>query len=112
MYGVDPQLLRLRKLVLETVGHSVRIASSGDQVRRIIETSQIDLLLLCHTLPTEECNNLIKVAQDAWPWIKVLVLVGTRTGCRGSDLDEEFDANEGPEKLLSKIDDLVDPMVH
>ena len=81
LYGRDQSLLHTRKLVLEIGGDNVSITTNASQVRQILNSSSIDLLVLCQTLQVDECDELAQLTRIAWPDTKVLVLEGGRRGC-------------------------------
>jgi len=94
IYGRDLNLLKLRKLVLQLRGYVVLTTCSEIEARQFLSFTAIDLMLLCYTLPTEECDSLVREATIAWPGTKVLILTAsTFDGCHQQQgVDSSTDA--------------------
>ncbi len=56
--GLNPQLLDTRKLILERCGYQVSIAFNPVNAQRIIQSRRVDLVILCHSLSTDECDQV------------------------------------------------------
>ena len=110
IYGSNSKLLDLRKLVLEGRGYMVQTTCSQMEARQFLDFMNIDLLMLCHTLPTEECDSLATEAETAWPRTKVLLLTApTLQGCHQLQNHDSFAMSDGPTKLVQRVDDLLSP---
>ncbi len=109
IYGRDPMLLETRQRILEHEGYSVLTADPPSRGIEVMASSKIDLLILCHSLSTDECHGILSVLQDRQPQAKSLSLVAARSGCRDQLLSEVLDAMQGPAKLVSTVTKLVDP---
>lgn len=107
MCGRNSELQRLRRKILERAGYSIFAASSNSEAITMLGTLPVDLLLLCHTLSTNECDELVRFTQDRWPQTKTLALSGIVSGCHDSQPDATYFANEGPDLLLKQIHELL-----
>ncbi|MGA7156771.1 MAG: hypothetical protein WBY53_08005 [Acidobacteriaceae bacterium] len=62
----------------------------------------MDVILLCHTLTTEECDKAVLLTHDRWPAAQVVALLAGQSGC--VDLaDATVEASDGPTKLINTI---------
>ena len=109
LYGRDGHLLETRRLILESSNFQVRTVSSLLALNETISTHQIDILILCHSLSSEECKRALDVAHVHSPGIKTLVLTAHDSICAslaGED-DNVLDTWEGPRVLLDTVQKLV-----
>jgi CheY-like chemotaxis protein len=109
MYGLDSDLMRTRKMLLENSGYFVHLTTSGDEAKRLLDSTKIDLLLLCQTLPTDDCDRILRLVPSLWPWTKTLVLQGGWDGCSEQLATQIHNVMNGPRYLLETIDRLVQP---
>ena len=107
IYGRDPQLLNTRRLLLEKSGHQVRVTMDINQVDRVADLMAVDLLIFCHSLSPEQCDQALVFAHARWPKVKVLVLTAGLAGCSDALSDKVLDAMQGPAKLISTVSQLV-----
>lgn len=105
--GLDPLLLDTRRLILERCGYQVWCASNLVNARQIIQSRRVDLLILCHSLSTDECDQLRAIASIHSPQTKILTLSAGFKGCRGEMISQIFDTSDGPAKLLSVVEQLL-----
>jgi DNA-binding response OmpR family regulator len=64
-------------MVLEFAGFLVFIATDIDEVERIIESRNPDLLILCHTLSMEEKTVALATVGATRPQLQILTLTKT-----------------------------------
>lgn len=103
MYGKDAPLLDTRKMVLESTGHRVWPASNPAAFKRIVSDQLIDLVVLCHSLSSEECNHALAVVELEAPHVGSLLLTAGPTGCVGNGSSEVLDTMDGPRQLISTV---------
>ena len=105
IYGRDPRLLETRQWLLETEGYHVLTITDIAQIESI--PPPVDLLILCHTGPSDECARVLDLALARWPGVRELVLVarGATTACIHES--ESFYTVEGPAKLISLVHHLL-----
>ena len=108
MYGRDAHLLETRAWVLERAGYRVRTALNLDTLRLMLVTGQTDLLILCHSLSTEDCGGAIALTTP-YPKVKSLILTAGERGCHAHLLAAVLDTMDGPEKLVSMVGNLTQP---
>ena len=110
IFGHDPQLLETRRLMLEQVGYWIWSASNISEVVRLIEDRDVDLLILCHSLSTEECERAIALSSLRVPPLECLVLTAVQV--RQCSANREYmvlDSREGPAKFISEVTRLIAP---
>jgi len=56
--GLDPFLLRKRSLLLQAAGHNVVSSSSLKEAVAQLPTANVDLILLCRTIPAKDRDRL------------------------------------------------------
>ncbi|QHN05032.1 hypothetical protein FTO74_17985 [Granulicella sp. WH15] len=107
IFGQDSLLLSTRQWILATSGHSVRTTAHLPDVRQILLAEQIDLLILCHTLQSDDRDRALaflksRAMQRREYAPKHLILTA---GISGYDepLGEVLDAMEGPAQLVRKV---------
>jgi DNA-binding NtrC family response regulator len=110
VYGSDPQLLKTRRWILERADYRVSTAMELDDIVQLFSVEQVSLLILCHTLSTEECGRALALAHSKRPPIQTLALTAGQSGCRLGSSDEVIDAMEGPVKLLNTVTRLASSM--
>ena len=67
---------------------------------------RFDVVLLCHTLPAEECRRGMKLARRRWPAAKVMALSTEQMSC-ADFADRVVEAMKGPRVLLRAVDRLL-----
>lgn len=107
VYGVDALLLETRRLVLARAGFQVCIATTLAEVEGIINIEPIDLLILCHTLSSEECSGALRVSHAMGPKIKTLVLQAQAPTCPAARQEDVFDIFSGPRALVTTAEQIL-----
>jgi hypothetical protein len=95
LFGRSTRLPETRKIALESVGYRVYIASDLSAASHLLREKEIDLLILCRSLPMEDRGRAIALTYR-WPMMRSLVLTGGDDGCRDNLLSEVRDAVGGP----------------
>ena len=94
--GLDPFLLRKRSLLLHSAGHNVASSSSLKDAVNQLRTSNVDLVLLCRTIPAidrERLTCLIRASGFFLPIISVAETKDQRDKFPDATLDEEDEAH-------------------
>jgi DNA-binding response OmpR family regulator len=100
LFGRDTRLLETRKRVLQSVGYRVYIASVLSAVSHMLREKEVDLLILCHSLPMVDRGRALALTYR-WPMMRSLVLTAGEDGSRDNLLTEVRDAVGGPAELAS-----------
>ena len=107
IYGHDARTLESRKWVLQSCGYRALSVRSLAALNRVPLTPPIDLLVLCYTLTSKECESAIAHANLRWPNVKELILVrhnGREISPAPSHVHRVLDAKD---PLLSMVGQLV-----
>ena len=107
VYGRDAQLLETRRRVLELSGAHVWMATDISDIVQLGPAVRIDLIVLCHSLSTEQCDQALALAQSRWPQVQTLVLIAGERGCHTGGSDHMADVSRGPAYLLNTVAKLL-----
>jgi hypothetical protein len=106
-YGHDDMLLYTRKCILED-DFSVEICRGLVQLADCLRRGPVRIVVLCHSVPDQECEAAIEIARAAWPGVKILTL---REGDQGEECslhaDKTMASLEGPPVLLYKVHSML-----
>ena|SRR5438270_13440954 len=73
-FGYDPVLMRIRTLLLENAGyHTVEAFSWGETLKQL-KAHSFDLLLICHSVPSEEQTALVESIRPLRKTLPILCL--------------------------------------
>jgi hypothetical protein len=108
MIGRDRQLLSIRKILMQKEGFRVVDVTEPSELFSV--QGDVDLIVLCHTVPTEDCELSLSIAAAQWPEARELVLVAWNNEGACGHGAEQFSTLQGPEKLLELVHQLVPAM--
>ncbi|MGI4828914.1 MAG: hypothetical protein ACRYFU_12100, partial [Janthinobacterium lividum] len=74
VYGRDPSLLDTRRWVLERAGYRVLTAQTLAEARHLAATEPVSVLLLCHGLSAQDCEDALAVADIIRPEMRRLLI--------------------------------------
>jgi hypothetical protein len=80
------------------VGYRVYIASDLSAASHLLREKEIDLLIICRSLPMEDRGRAIALTYR-WPMLRSFVVTGGDDGCCDNLLSEVRDAVGGPADL-------------
>src|SRR6185312_11517435 len=102
--GYDPTLLHMRSMVLRSNGYEVKVARSLEQAEMVAESDQIDLVVICHSVPESDQEKLITAARRARRLLPILCVTDQEFGCvaRGCEA-----ASSSPLELLESVREAV-----
>jgi CheY-like chemotaxis protein len=101
--GRDPNLLRSRNQVLESSGSMVVSARSASEALEKFRDEAFDLVLICHTLPTEEQNAIRRRIHAKSHSTRVLTVV---PAYEGDDPNVDTVPNT-PEALIAAVAEMA-----
>jgi CheY-like chemotaxis protein len=102
----DPDTLKLRKLVLEAAGYSVKTADSGENaLQTLAEGGNADLVVLDYLMPGMNGNELALKIRQQYPHLPLIALsaVGQLPESLLQVVNAHLQKGQGPEILLSTI---------
>ena len=100
LFGRNTRLLESRKILLQSVGYRVFMASNLSTASHMLREVEIDLLILCHSLPMEDRGRALAL-NYLWPMMRSLVLTAGESGCRDNLLTEVREVVGVPKELAS-----------
>ena len=74
IYGYDRTLVETRDWVLARNGFDVGAASHIAEAEQIVREIPVDLLVICHTIPSNERQSAVATLQAIRPQLKVLLV--------------------------------------
>jgi DNA-binding response OmpR family regulator len=107
LYGLDVELLESRGLVLEAAGYLICLCTALAEVKDVIQTKKIDLLILCHSLSFEQSRDTATAIRALWPNIRILSLNNKELTSRLTLKFEAISDFLGPEVLITKISHIL-----
>ena len=108
--GLDPLLMRTRTGVLGEAGYSVMPSFTSRDAFQNFISRDIDLVILCHTIPQEENSKLIasmKERNNRTP----IVCIHVDGEADGKLVDAYVHSLDGPEALLSCVAEVLDKSI-
>jgi hypothetical protein len=105
-YGHDDMLLFTRKRILDKE-FAVEICDGLTRLGEILPQGPVHLVVLCHSVPDSECDEVIDLSRAAWPEVKILVLQDGDVGDCALHSDKTMESLEGPPALLHQIHALL-----
>jgi hypothetical protein len=105
-YGHDDMLLYTRKCILDEE-FSVGICSGLAWLGELLVQGPVHVVVLCHSVPESEGEEVIEMSRAAWPGVKILTLQESDLGDCAAHSDKTMECLEGPPALLHEIHTLL-----
>ncbi len=99
IYGHDLNLLQTRRWILVRNGFEVGIASHIAEAEGTLQAQVIDLLLICHTIPSNERRSAVATLKAVRPRLRIM-LVTTAGNPEPEDTWQTIDALAGTEAMI------------
>jgi CheY-like chemotaxis protein len=106
----DPEMLRVRKLLLEDSGFSVTTATSGEDALRILEHGgAFDLVLLDYLMPAMTGNELAEKLRRQYPHLPLVVVsaVGQLPESLLRNVNASVQKGQDPQALLGTVSSVL-----
>jgi len=107
VFGRDAFLLDTRAMVLENAGFNVIKTNGVADAEAILETQDVALVVLCHTLSGENREAVVKHANSLKPVVKTLLLTASAPVRLEAAPTAILSAFDGPETLVETVDNLM-----
>jgi DNA-binding NtrC family response regulator len=107
VYGRDTGLLQTRQWLLEASGYRVLTATEISEVKGLVAEEGIDLLILCHSLSTEETQEALAAVAAPRPKIHTLIMAAYYGSHPSGMPDAVLEVMDGPAQLVSVVERLV-----
>jgi hypothetical protein len=105
-YGHDDMLLYTRKCILERE-FSVEICCGIARLGGILAEGPVHVVVLCHSVPDWECEEVIELSRAVCPGVKILTLQEGDRGECSLHSDRTMEGLEGPPALLGKVHSML-----
>lgn len=73
-FGYEPVLMSVRALLLRKAGYQVQNTFSPESVMKHLKSGEFHLLIICHTVPSDEQNSLIASVRALRPGLRIVCL--------------------------------------
>jgi CheY-like chemotaxis protein len=103
--GQQRQLLEVRKIVLRSEGYEIIEASTPEEALRIFGSTDVDIVVICHSIPVESRRRLVRAMKEARPLTPVVALHEAYDYV--TEADRSVDQLAGPEVLLEAMISLL-----
>lgn len=110
-YGHDELLLYTREKILEQE-FSVETCTQFSELSAILSRGPVEIVVLCHSVPDEECHEVLHCVREYCPGVKVLVLYETAPETCTEDSDKMMECLAGPVTLLNDVRALMEEAAH
>ena len=108
--GLDPLLMGIRSKLLADAGYEVMPSFTSREAFQIFISRDIDLVILCHTIPPEEKTKLIVSMKERNKRTPV-VTIHADGEADGKLVDAYVHSLDGPEALLSCVAEVLDKSI-
>jgi hypothetical protein len=95
-------LLFTRKCILERE-FSAEICTGLGRLGEMLAQGPVQIVVVCHSVPDSECEQVIELSRAAWPEVKILVLQEGAHGDCSLHSDGTMENLEGPPALLQEV---------
>ncbi len=109
IYGSAPDLIDTRRLVLKHAGFDVTVSLSLNHTTELLTARPFDLLLLCHSLFSSDCESALVQSDALRPETKRLILCKPLSNRLHTDRDTYLVAFASPDTLIAAVRDLTAP---
>ena len=102
----DEMLLRTRQMIL---GAFFRVEGAGrfSEARAMLITKPFDLIVLCHSLTANECEQLAMLARKQNPRPQVLAMSSSSRATVNLWADKQLGVDAGPYGLVKKCAEML-----
>ena len=100
--GQDPTVLSTRCSILRSAGYLVRASSSVAEAVDLCEDLDLDLVLLCHSIPVQDRDRLTRVIRSTGSRIPIYTVASAASGFDAGGADGIFSCQ--PEVLIRELD--------
>jgi DNA-binding response OmpR family regulator len=110
-YGHDELLLYTRKKILEQE-FSVETCTHISELPPILARGPVEVAVLCHSVPDDECHEVLLRVRKHSPAVKVLVLYESTPEICTEQSDKIMESLDGPATLLNDVRALMEEAAH
>ena len=100
--GQDPMVLSSRCSILRSAGYLVRSSSSIGEAIDVFEDLDLDLVLLCHSIPVQDRDRLTRVIRSTGSHIPIYTVASAASDFEVGRADGIVSSR--PEALITELD--------
>jgi len=108
--GLDARILDTRELILRSTGYSVVSAISIKEAVFLFKDGGFDVIVLCHTLSTKDCERVTGAVRASGSRIPIVCVSDATSDNHSSFADATVDKN--PAAFLEAIEDVLRNHAH
>ena len=105
-YGHDDMLLYTRKCILSR-DFSVEICTGLAKLGECLRQGPVRVVVICHSVPDQECEVAMEMSRAAWPGVKILTLREGDQGVCSLHSDTSMESLDGAPALLYKVHSML-----
>ena len=102
----DEMLLRTREMILGAFFH-VEGAGRFTEARALLDRQRFDLIVLCHSLTSSECEQLAGLAHEHIPCPQILAMSASSRTSVKPWADKQLGVDAGPYGLVKKCAEML-----
>lgn len=102
----DEMLLRTRKMILGAF-FDVQTAGTSSEAKALLKAKRFDLIVLCHSLTNDECEQLAALARSQSPRPQVLAMCASSRSSARQWADKQLGVDAGPYGLVKKCAEML-----
>lgn len=102
----DEMLLRTREMILGAF-FAVRGAGRLSEARALLMIDRFDLVVICHSLTSDECERLAIIAREQVPRPLILAMSASSRGSIKPWADKQLGVDAGPYGLVKKCAEML-----
>jgi len=111
--GIDLQLMKTRKMILERAGHVVMIAINEPELLAACENHDVDVAVIGRALSRDVKKSIAANVRRFCPSVRILELYATHQGRAIEDADSWLEVPvEVPQELAVRVDELAKKKKH
>lgn len=107
--GQDPRVLNTRCSILRSAGFVVRSAFGVAESIDLFQNTDFDLMLLCHSIPVEDRDRLIRIIRRTGSRIPIYVVVSATKDFQVGLADGIV--SSWPQDLIEQLGDVMEDTV-
>ncbi len=102
-------LLQTRGWVLQHAGYRVSTAESHTAALHVLDTTRVDVCVLCHTLSSAQRTSVKATTNELWPEAQFLQLHKMVSQALEINEPGALNVGDGPAALLTGVQKLIGP---
>jgi DNA-binding response OmpR family regulator len=102
-FGYDPTLMSSRTLLLQHAGFTVKETYSPAEVLRLVRNDLVDLVVICHTVPLKEEEQLIAALREVRELLPVICIAASEYELGKAGRTDCVNVQNSPVPLINAV---------